>query len=121
MNNRKAQHNEWAKELKVYLMRIIWCERCKKRRATDIAHRLKRRLIGWRTELDRAEYFMAAKLCRPCHRDLDEHVGDGGHERMFLIVTRLAETRPRGTVYGKYQALHPTRLWDPETVYSYGR
>jgi hypothetical protein len=122
MNQRKAQHNGWAEELKIYLSKILMCEMCRIRKATDHAHRLKRRLIGWRTDLDRLEYFMAAKLCRRCHKSLDEYVGpQDAHERMFLIITRIAVARPRGSVHGEYVPTHPVTLWDPQLIYRYSR
>lgn len=107
--------------MRTYLSKILFCELCKTRRATDTAHRLKRRFIGWRTELDKREYFMAARLCRSCHRSLDEASGPNPHERMFTVITRIAVARPRGKIHGKYIEPHPVRTWDSELIYRYER
>lgn len=65
---------------------------------------------------------MAAKLCRGCHKDLDEYHGaQDPHERMFYIITAVTVARPVGAVHGKYQDLHPLLLWDPQLIYNYER
>lgn len=121
MNQRKRQHEEWDDELDVYLSKILFCEVCGIRKATDKAHRLKRRFIGWRSELDRLEYFMAAKLCRPCHRRFDEGTGEAVHEAMYEGITKIVLRRARGRVVGVYVRPHPQRWWDPVLVNSVQR
>ena len=117
MNQRKRQHEQWDGELTAYLEKILFCEICRIRPATDKAHRLKRRFIGWRSDLDRQEYFMAAKLCRLCHERLDEGHGDNVHERMFETITRVVLRRARGAVNGDYETPHPMRWYDAERIY----
>lgn len=128
MNARTSQHREWGRELVQYLKKVRTCERCRMRPATDHAHRLKRRFLGWRLDgkegrpnLDRLEYFMAAKLCRRCHTDLDEYKGEGAHERMFTVVTRIVLGRSRRVITGVYMDPHPLRVWEPERIYNYER
>lgn len=113
MTARKQQHQEWDKQLSLYLSQILLCERCRLRPAKDKAHRLKRRFIGWRTDLDRLEYFMAAKLCRACHKSFDEATGEDVHERMFVAITKIVLNRHKKRLVGAYVEPHSQRTWDP--------
>lgn len=113
MTGRKKQHNKWHAELGKYLANIVWCEKCgdvPPPDLLDIAHRVKRRFIGWNTEFDRREYFMAAKLCRNCHTGYDEYVGEEAHERMFSGITEIVGDRDPGDVNGRV-ILHPVSQW----------
>lgn len=121
MNQRKAQHNIWDHELTVYLTWIVMCEICGLRKAVDKAHRIKRRFIGWRTALDKLEYFMAAKLCRPCHRALDEATGPDTHENMWTTITRIVLGRVAIILNGPRVPPHPQIEWDPVYLYNYKR
>lgn len=121
MNQRKKQHVVWGRQLERYLSRITWCERCKSTpRHLETAHRLKRRFIGWRSAEDHLEYFMAAKLCRKCHVDLDEFKGEDAHKRMFDVITRIVIDRRLAFINGP-RMISPFLDWDPVRVYSYAR
>lgn len=109
MSNRIKQHSKWDRELTKALEEIDWCEKCGR---TDMhlekAHRVKRRFIGWESDLDRLEYFMSVKLCRPCHQGLDEATGDHTHKRMFEAVTSLIKSR----WVNISTPMHPVTDWD---------
>lgn len=87
---RSRERREWAADLAESLKFIEWCEQCGATGVIlDIAHRLKRNKIT-----TKAEYFMAAKLCRfKCHRGYDEATGEDVHGRMFRGITELIEKR----------------------------
>ena len=115
MNAKKLQHNKWDGEVSEYLRPITWCEKCGAHpppELLDKAHRLKRRFIGWETEFDKLEYFMAAKLCRDCHKALDEALGDDVHKFMFVEITEIILDRDPGNVNGAVR-IHPFHNWDP--------
>lgn len=116
MTPKKIRHDTWDASLTAALSQIIICERCNKAPATDKAHRLKRDLIGWRDKADQQEYFMAAKLCRPCHIDLDEYKGPEPHKRMFEIITNIIVTRSP-VLYASSVPIHSMLEWDPAAIY----
>lgn len=106
MSLRNSKHRAWHKQLKDYLSNIQWCERCGQGGILDIAHRSKRRFIGVKTDLDENEYFMAAVLCRSCHRMYDEAGGIDDseldtHERMFSEITKIILDRDGSLVRGQ--------------------
>lgn len=104
MNTKALVHREWHKDLVEFLDPICWCEKCGTTDPGlpgkfDIAHRKKRRFIGYQTEQDHEEYMMAAKLCRKCHIELDENwnredVEDfDAHKHMYEVITELCRIR----------------------------
>lgn len=101
MTPRKKQHNIWHKELVLLLIDITWCEKCGIQVGPngDKAHRKKRYDIGWKTEEDHQEYLMAARLCRECHKGLDENYNKDkdpnfdAHQIMFDTITDLINKR----------------------------
>jgi hypothetical protein len=129
MTPKKKQHNVWASHLAKYLQMIAVCEVCLRRPAVDIAHRLKRRLIGWRTRSDMLEYYCAARLCRECHTFLDEGETEEAHERMFKTISVAIAHRDwqpvmlmTGTDLAGELVDHMYRTpWDPVRIYNYRR
>lgn len=105
MSNEKALvHQEWHKDLVIFLKDVVWCEKCGTTDPGppgkfDHAHRKKRRFIGYQTQSDHDEYMMAAKLCRKCHTGLDENwnneaSGDfDAHQIMYDIITNIVNNR----------------------------
>lgn len=126
MTPKKKQHNIWDRQIKSLLVFVACCEICNNAPATDHAHRLKRDLISWRTDQDRLEYFCVAKVCRRCHQDMDEHVGEDSHKRMFMIVSYVITERIH-----RWHAMTPELIevaeyaqeygWDPIRIYSVRR
>lgn len=119
MTAKKRQHNIWARWLAKALALITWCERCHARPGPDYldtAHRLKRDLIGWRTEDDRAEYMTAVKLCRNCHIELEEATGEDVHQEMFEEVTRIRLGRDPSLV-PESMPYPPFIEWDAPRIY----
>jgi hypothetical protein len=107
MNARKRQHDKWDVELKANLKGITWCEKCGSSEFVQVAHRKKRRLIGWQTEEDKLEYMCAAKLCQVDHQALDENYSKDGqtidtHQIMFDVITSLIKDRDPGLVLKVY-------------------
>lgn len=104
MNERTRVHREWHKDLVLFLIEIVWCEKCGTTDPGppgkfDHAHRLKRRFIGYLTEADHDEYMMAAKLCRKCHIELDENwdrdddENFDAHRHMYDVITEIVRKR----------------------------
>lgn len=114
MNAKKRQHEIWDKQLTVYLQMITWCEECGGSHCNNFrlskAHRLKRRFIGYQTEEDRKEYFMAAKLGEKCHQAKDEATGDAPHQEMFESITELIMDRDLGVINGELYV--STKQWE---------
>lgn len=111
MNLKTKIHKKWDRELKKYLSEITWCEKCGARSIIDVAHRLKRRFIGYEEDSDRQEYFMAAKLCRTCHQKLDEAKGEDPHRAMFDIITNIIWSRNLDHINGE-EVIHSNLDFD---------
>lgn len=104
MNTKTQVHREWHKDLELFLAPICWCEKCGTTDPGppgkfDLAHRKKRRFIGYETQSDHDEYMMAAKLCRKCHIGLDENwnrddIEDfDAHRHMYEVITNIVNNR----------------------------
>lgn len=112
MNARTKVHLKWDRELTEYLKNIAWCELCGSRFLLSKAHRLKRRFIGYKSDFDKKEYFMAAKLCAVCHTSLDEATGEDVHKRMFDTITKIIVKRNPRLLEGDV-IIHPILIWSP--------
>lgn len=105
MSNTKALvHRQWHGDLAAFLAPIVWCEKCGTTDPGppgkfDLAHRKKKRFIGYETELDHQEYMTAAKLCRKCHIGLDENwnkednLDFDAHRHMYEVITDIVNRR----------------------------
>lgn len=101
MSLRTDQHKKWTAEWYSLHEDIVWCEQCGSTSCwpLQMAHRLKRVELGYETEEDKKEYFMAAKLGQPCHRKYDENFNKDqtsdfdAHKIMFDGITALIEKR----------------------------
>jgi hypothetical protein len=84
-----AQWSYTRKKLKPRFERmgITRCEMCGIGNYLSFAHRLKRRFILTKEELE-----TVALLCTPCHTKI-EH---SGHDEMYQAVTKIIENRGSG-------------------------